>query len=154
MKLEQHANGERRPPELQELLVRAADGELDAEGAAELERRLAEDPGLAAELAELRAVGRAFGGFGLRDPNPDDWEHFEQRLLPRGERLGGWLLMLVGFVTLMAYGLFVWFADPEVPLVIKIGGGALLVGLAVLTVHVGRRASRERRRDPYRDVIR
>ena len=147
-------NDGRRSPELQALLVRAADGELDAAERDELEARIVADPSLAAELAELRAAGRALGEFALRDPNPDDWEHFEQDLFPRAERLSGWVLMLVGWVALLGYGLVLWLADPDVPLVVKLGGGALIVGLAVLTVHVGRRAARERQRDPYRDVIR
>jgi ferric-dicitrate binding protein FerR (iron transport regulator) len=144
----------RRSPELQALLVRAADGELDGAEQADLERRLAADPGLAAELEELRAAGRALVGFGLRQPNPDDWEHFETALFPRVERLGGWLLLLVGCAALIGYGLVLWLTDPAVPLAIKLGGGALIGGLAVLTAHVGRRAWREYRKDPYRDVIR
>lgn len=147
-------NDTRRSAELQALLVRAADGELDAAEATALERRLADDPGLAAELAELRLARRALAGFGLRDPNPDDWAHFERALFPRAERFGGWLLMLVGCVALLGYGLALWFADPAVPLPVKLGGGALFSGLAVLIFHVGRRAIRERSRDPYRDIIR
>ena len=54
----------------------------------------------------------------------------------------------------MVLALLLLFTDPQVPLTVKVGGGVLILGLAVLTAHVGRRAFRERRRDPYKDVIR
>jgi ferric-dicitrate binding protein FerR (iron transport regulator) len=141
-------------PEVQALLVKAADGELDDRERQELKRLAQENPSVGAEVDELRAASRALSGFGLRDPNPDDWAHFERSLLPRGERMLGWLLMLGGLAVLVGLALFGLFTDAEVPLVAKIGGGALIGGLAVLAIHVGRRALRERRRDPYKDIVR
>jgi anti-sigma factor RsiW len=141
-------------PEVQALIVKAADGELDEQERQELERLAATDPSLWAEIDEMRAASRFVSGFGLRDPNPDDWEAFERSLLPRSERALGWLLMLAGFAVLVGLGLFGLFVDAEVPLAAKVGGGALIGGLAVLAIHVGRRAMRERRKDPYKDIVR
>ena len=141
-------------PEVQALIVKAADGELDEQEQRELERLAAVDPSVRSEIDEMRLASRAIAGFGLRDPNPDDWDAFEKSLLPRGERMLGWILMLAGIAVLVGLGLFGLFVDAEVPLVAKIGGGALIGGLAVLAIHVGRRAMRERRKDPYKDIVR
>lgn len=141
-------------PEVQALLVKAADGELNERERRELERLAQQDPTVSAEIEELRAASRALSDYGLRDPNPDDWAHFERSLLPRGERALGWLLLLAGTAVLVGLALFGLFTDVEVPLAAKIGGGALIGGLAVLAIHVGRRALRERRRDPYKDIVR
>jgi len=143
-----------RPPEIQALIVKAADGELDDREREELTRLAADDPTLRDEIDELRGASRALAGFGLRDPNPDDWDAFERSLFPRSERMLGWLLMLAGVAVLAGLAAFALFVDAEVPLTAKIGGGALIGGLALLAIHVGRRAARERRKDPYKDVVR
>jgi len=143
-----------RAPEVQALIVKAADGELVEQERLEIEQLAAEDPTLNAEIDELRSASRALLGFGLRDPNPDDWDRFEKTLLPKSERMLGWLLMLAGVAVLAGLALFGLFVDAEVPLAAKIGGGALIGGLAVLAIHVGRRAMRERRKDPYKDIVR
>jgi len=143
-----------RTPEVQALIVKAADGELGEQERSELERLAVEDPSLRAEIEEIRSAARALAGLGVRDPNPDDWDGFEKALLPKGERMLGWLLMLAGVAVLVGLGLFALFVDAEVPLAAKIGGGALIGGLAVLAIHVGRRAMRERKKDPYKDIVR
>jgi ferric-dicitrate binding protein FerR (iron transport regulator) len=143
-----------RDPEVQALIVKAADGEIDERESRELDRLTAEDPSLRAEIEELRTASRALAGFGLRDPNPDEWDRFEKTLLPRSERMLGWLLMLAGIAVLAGLGLFGLVVDAEVPLAAKIGLGALIGGLAVLAIHVGRRTWRERKKDPYKDIVR
>ncbi len=143
-----------RTEAVQALLVKAADGELSDEEQDALEELVASDPTLRTELDEMHLVKNNLSGFGLRDPNPDDWDHFEQSLVPRGERLTGWFLLLAAYLALVVVGLFYLFTDPEAPIVIKASVGAAALGVTILFIHVGRRFRRERRRDPYRDIIR
>jgi anti-sigma factor RsiW len=60
------------PPDDPILLLHAAlDGELDAAGMIEIERRMAADPALAAEYARLVALRNAIGARLKREPAPD-----------------------------------------------------------------------------------
>jgi ferric-dicitrate binding protein FerR (iron transport regulator) len=143
-----------RTPEVQALLVRAADNELGEQERGELERLAERDPSLREELAELRGASRTLAGLKLRNPNPDDWDRFEKGLVPKGERLVGWLALLGGTLVLVGFGLWAFFADPLAPLTVKIGAGLALAGLTLLFVQVARRFAVERSKDPYKDLVR
>ena len=143
-----------RSPEVQELLVKAVDGELtDAEREA-LERLAQADPSLRAELESMRSASQRLGQLRLRDPNPDDWSRFEKGLAARAERMTGWLAMLAGVLLLAGFALWALFSAPDAPLVVKVSVGAVVGGLALLFIQVLRRFFAERRNDPYKDVIR
>ncbi len=82
------------------------------------------------------------------------WETIYRRL----ERSTGWLLMSAGLILLLAYGawamLQAFFLEPDAPFIVKLGVGALLAGVMVLLVSVGREALTKYRGERYREVIR
>jgi anti-sigma factor RsiW len=143
-----------RSPELQELLVKAVDGELTDAEREEFERLALTDPSLRAELEGMRAASQSLGQLRLRDPNPDDWNPFEKGQAARAERMTGWLALLAGFLLLAGFALWALFTAPEAPLVVKLAVGAAAGGLALLFIQVLRRFAAEHRNDPYKDVIR
>ena len=143
-----------RNPETQALLVRAADGLLDERETRQLDTLCANDPSLAEELQALIRERQMVERYGIRDPNPGDWEELERRLVPRGVRLTGWLLMLGGYLALLGAGLWALFSDPATALGVKVGAGAVIAGLGVLLGYVGGGFLREHRAVPYKDVVR
>ncbi len=82
------------------------------------------------------------------------WETIYRRL----ERSTGWLLFSAGLILLLAYGAWEllqgFFLDPEPPLVIKLGVGAVLAGVIVLLVSIGREVLTKHRGERYREVNR
>ena len=82
------------------------------------------------------------------------WETIYRRL----ERSTGWLMLSAGLILLLVYGswelLQGFFLDPEPPLVVKLGFGAVLVGVIVLLVSIGREVLTKYRGERYREVNR
>ncbi len=80
------------------------------------------------------------------------WRAIYNRL----ERGTGWIFFSIGAILLLAFG--VWelldkfFLSDQPPLLLKIGFGALLLGLIILLVSVGRERLFARAHDRYEEV--
>ena len=68
----------------------------------------------------------------------------------------GIVLILVGFLTLLGYGMYsllvVIYSTEDIPLIIKLAVPVLIGGLMVLIVSVGRDRLRDRRNERFREV--
>ena len=68
----------------------------------------------------------------------------------------GIVLILVGFLTLLGYGMYsllvVIYSTEDIPLIIKLAVPVLIGGLMVLIVSVGRDRIRDRRNEKFREV--
>jgi anti-sigma factor RsiW len=82
------------------------------------------------------------------------WETIYRRL----ERSTGWLLMSAGLILLLAYGawemLLGFFLSSDVPVIVKLGTGAVVAGAVVLLVSIGRETLTKYRGERYREVNR
>lgn len=141
-----------------ELLTAALDEELGPEEARELERRLDEDPALRREWEELKRLREVTGAMRLKKPPDEVWDRYWTGVYRRLERGVGWILVSLGAVLLLAYGLFELadqlLADPALPAFVKVAAMALGLGLVVLLVSVLREKLFVWKRDPYKDVRR
>ena len=143
-----------REPTRDELLAMAyADGELDAQARARFEQRLAAEPALAREVADLKRLELLARHAAPPEPMDHEWERLARSSGQRGLWSAGWLLFGAGLLGLAAWGLTClecaqvsWVPKVLVPLAIL--GALLLVGAAV------RARARTLRYDPYRDVKR
>ena len=68
----------------------------------------------------------------------------------------GIVLILVGFLTLLGYGMYsllvAIYSTEDIPLIIKLAVPVLIGGLMVLIVSVGRDRLRDRRNEKFREV--
>jgi len=68
----------------------------------------------------------------------------------------GIVLILVGFLTLLGYGMYslvvAIYSTEDIPLIIKLAVPVLIGGLMVLIVSVGRDRIRDRRNEKFREV--
>jgi predicted anti-sigma-YlaC factor YlaD len=80
------------------------------------------------------------------------WKEIYNRL----ERSTGWILFSIGAILLLAFGawelLDKFFLSEQPPLILKLGVGALLIGLIILLVSVGRERLFTRAHDRYEEV--
>ncbi|NIM52936.1 MAG: hypothetical protein GTO22_27480 [Gemmatimonadales bacterium] len=94
----------------------------------------------------------------LRKPPDEIWDSYWGGVYRRLERGIGWILISLGTIVLLSYG--VWkgvedlLADTTLPTVVKVAVVALIVGLIALLVSVIREKLFVRKSDPYKDVIR
>lgn len=143
---------------VRQLMMGALDGELARADADELARRLRDDPALEQEWQQLQRVKEVTQAMSLRHPPEETWDHYWTGVYRRLERGVAWILVSIGAVVLLSWGL--WQAiqdilgDTALPALIKAGILALIAGAVILLVSVVREKLILRRSDPYKDVIR
>ena len=140
------------------LMMGALDGELSEAEQSELDDLIGSDSALKAELEQLKRVKEVTGSMAYNEPPREVWDTYWAGVYRRFERGIAWILVSVGAIVMISWG--AWqaiediIADSSMPLVVKLGIGALTVGLVVLLVSVAREKLFTRRSDPYKDIVR
>lgn len=139
-----------------ELLAGYVDGELPKDARQAFERELETSPELRRELGEFRKLKEVTDMVHYADLPDEVWEGYWASLYRKLERGLGWILTSIGIIIVIGFALFQglgqFYFDPQVPLIIKIGVGALGIGLVILIVSMVRERLFAYRRDRYREV--
>lgn len=144
--------------DLTHLMMAALDGELEAAERAALERRLAAEPALKAEWERLERLKELTEMSKIKSPPEEQWSHYWRSVYNRIERGIGWILVSVGAMVLIGYGL--WeavqnlLAETAMPEFLKLAIFALGIGGVVLLVSIVREKLFTYRHDPYKEVER
>jgi anti-sigma factor RsiW len=138
-------------------MMAALDGEGSEADRAELDRLVARESALREEWLRLTRVKEATTTMALREPSQETWDRYWMSVYNRAERKVAWLLVGLGAVVLLAYGL--WHAVPalaeslfdatDVPVVVRGAIAALLTGAVLLIVSVVREQLTTKRTDTY-----
>jgi len=143
---------------LKELLTAYADGELDEEGRREAERHLAESEELRRELKSIKKVKSLTSHMQLAQPEEEVWKMYWNQVYNRIERGIGWILLSVGAIILLSFGVFHFvqdfLLDPEPPLIMKIGVSTATLGVIILLVSVLRERLFIRKTERYKEIVR
>ena len=111
-----------------------------------------------AELEKLRRVKEMTGRIKMVDVEEQRWETYWAQIYNRLERMLGWILLSIGAIITFSYGLFTAMKDllydSSVPVLLRFGIFALVIGLVILLVSVARQRFFAWKRDPYREVRR
>jgi hypothetical protein len=138
--------------------MRGLDGELPAEEREELERLLNSDASVRAEWDRLVRLKEVTDTMKLQQPPDEVWKDYWESVYVRLERGIGWILLSVGAIVLVSYGLWMGaqeiIADTEMPLYLKAAILATTVGVVVLLVSVVREKLFIGRTERYKDVER
>jgi hypothetical protein len=144
--------------DIRKLLAGYVDGELSDAEKTRFEAALAEDAELRAELDEFRRLKEVTSMATYADLPPEVWDGYWASLYRKLERGIGWVLISIGVIVLLCFGLFEGFrsmyVDPLVPLWVKIGATAVAAGGVFLLVSYGRERLFAYRRDRYKEVMR
>ena len=152
------ADSSRDTERAHQLMMGALDGELGEADRAELQRLFDGYPFLQAEWKKLEKLKEVTSTMTLRSPPQEIWDTYWTSVYHRFERGVGWVLLSLGAIVSLSYGL--WkaaqeiLADTTIPGFIK---GAILlaiVGAVVLFVSVAREKWIAYRSDPYKDIQR
>lgn len=140
------------------LLMRALDGELSETERQDFESILERDAELREEWGRLRRVKEVTDSMKMREPPKEVWDGYWSGVYRRTERGVAWILVSVGAIVLISWGLVRWvqdvLVDTSVPGLIRWASVALVVGLVILFVSVAREKLHVRKSDPYKDVVR
>jgi anti-sigma factor RsiW len=130
-----------------------ADGELDEIAAAEFERRMAAEPALRRELAELRQLAVLARSITPAEPADYEWRRLEAEWLHGGGQSAGLALLALSVLGLGGLGLW-WLIAAALPILIKIFAGAGAAGILLLLGLTFRARLRTLPYDPYTQVKR
>ncbi|MAB81609.1 MAG: hypothetical protein CMJ89_19890 [Planctomycetes bacterium] len=143
-----------REPSRDELLAMAfVDGELDSAGLKDFEKRMATEPALAREVAELQKLELLARGWAPPEPKDSEWQRLEDELLQSTGWTLGWILLAVGGIGLGLFAAFEILTGEMAPL-LKFFLAVTIGGLTVLFLLVLRGRLRTLPLDPYTEVER
>jgi len=74
--------------------------------------------------------------------------------IDRLERGGGWLFFIIGAFIVIAFGIFEFIRAPDLNIIWKVGGLALILGFVILLFSVFRERRKALKTDRYKDIIR
>lgn len=144
-----------REPTRDELLAMAyVDGELDRATRAEMDRRMASEPALAREVAELKRLEVIARQTAPPEPMDHEWNRLKRGLVHRGGHFVGFLLLALGSLGLAAWGVIGVLRDEETELTGKVLLSLLILGALTLFLVVLRGRLRTLPYDPYTEVQR
>jgi ferric-dicitrate binding protein FerR (iron transport regulator) len=134
------------------LMMAVLDDECTDGDRRELEAQCERRPELRAEWNRLRRVKEVTMDMRIARPGDEFWDQYRRSVAHRAERGIAWTLIAAGGAILASIALWRWLESwlaSEVPLLIKLATGALMVGGALLLVSVLRERWVLSRRDPY-----
>ena len=140
------------------LMMAALDGEISPAEQEILEQSLQQNPDLQSEWREMQRVKEVTSMISVRKPPEEVWASYWAQVYARNERKVAWVLISVGAIVLMSWGL--WqavlnvLAELDMPDFIKLAIGVLSVGTVILAVSVIRAKLFVNKNDPYKDIER
>lgn len=134
--------------------MRLLDGEMSEQEKASYEEHIRECEDCRHELKELGRIVGLTNEVRLRTPDDEFWDGYWDSVYRRSERATGFLLIVVGVVALLLWGLVRAVMSPQLLTYEGISVAVILVGLIVIFVSVARERYHENRNDPYKGVRR
>ncbi len=140
--------------EREALMMGYVDDELPQADRRRFEAMLAEDPALAAEVADYRTMLDMGHAAAALEPTERELRRFWSRFHNRAEWRLGWSLLLGGIAVLVAFGLYEVIVADDLPVVVKVAVLSTIVGGSLLGFSVLRQRRLQSRFDRYRGVTR
>ena len=120
------------------LVMGYLDGELTEVESHRVEEHLKECTSCAAELEEFRRLKAVTRNMRVTMPDQKQWELYWSNVYNRIERRIGWILVSLGAILLASYGLYymihTFLLAGEIPIVVRVGIIALVIGFCTLVV--------------------
>ncbi len=120
------------------LLMGYLDGELTETEAQGIEEHLKGCPDCVSELEEFRRLKEVTQNMRVVMPDDRYWDQYWSNIYNRLERRVGWIMVSLGAILLTSYGLYYLVSklmlQGDIPLVVRIGIVALVVGFCTLVV--------------------
>ena len=140
------------------LMMGALDGEISPEERRELDTMLETSSEFREEWEQMNRVKEVTSTMALREPPEEIWGEYWTSVYNRTERGIGWLLLSLGSIVLLGYGVWKWaeavFRTEDLPLLPKVAILGVAFGLSVLVVSVIREKLFTKKHDPYKEVQR
>ena len=136
------------------LMMKAVDGLLNDAERRELEAFIAENPEKRSELADFQLISETTDTMRQRILADAAIEPPRESRGVRGLLLVGFLLLLVGVLSLYGHAAFAFASDSSIPVFVKVGAGVAMAGALILFAYALRVRLRGLKHDPYQEIDR
>ena len=143
---------------IRELMMASLDKEISPEEEKILLDYLEQHPEMKREFDQLKTLKKMTSAQKLKEPGPEFWDRYKQSLYTRIERSLGWILLSIGAIVLLFYG--VWTAlsemisDPSIAWWVKAAILSAAAGTIILLVSLIREKLFLNKHERYKDIIR
>lgn len=140
------------------LIEKYFDNELTPEENRELSELIENNPQLKDEFNEQKRIKEVLKKMHLKNPSKEFWDSYWTGGYNRFERNIAWIAIIIGSLILFGYGSVVlidrFFADNQLPQIVKIGIGIFTFGFIVLLFSLIREKIATSRKDIYKEIQR
>jgi hypothetical protein len=136
------------------LLVGLLDGELNPQETAEVHEHLRRCSKCREEYGTLRETSEKLEAVNFEEPSDEILHRLWRNPFSRLSRIGGLLLVLLGYLTLIGYAVFKFFTSGNEEIWDKLPIAAILIGFIILFVLVILERVKTYKKDPYRGIER
>jgi predicted anti-sigma-YlaC factor YlaD len=140
------------------LLMGYLDSELTEIEVLRMEQHLENCAECRIELEEFRRLKEVTQNMRIVTPDARSWEEYWSHVYNRLERRIGWIVMSLGAILVTSYGIYSLIAKlllrSDIPIVVRIGIVALVVGFCTLLISVIRERIFMARMDKYERIKR
>jgi predicted anti-sigma-YlaC factor YlaD len=140
------------------LLMGYLDSELTEIEVLRMEQHLENCAECRIELEEFRRLKEVTQNMRVVTPDARSWEEYWSHVYNRLERRIGWIVMSLGAILVTSYGIYSLIAKlllrSDIPIVVRIGIVALVVGFCTLLISVIRERIFMARMDKYERIKR
>ncbi len=130
------------------------DGEMTEEEKKQYQAHVAECEVCRRELKEFGRVVVLTDELRFRPPDDEFWEGYWESIYRRSERNTGFLLLMIGIIGILIYGIFKAVTSPRFLTYEGVSIAVILLGLVVIFISVVRERFHESKSDPYKGVKR
>jgi len=141
---------------IRNLMMASIDNEATADEERALQDILSKDTGLQKEYQELKTQKKMMTNLKTKSPPPKIWETYWGEVYNRIERAAGWILLSIGLIVLIIYG--VWhmlsdfFMNPGYAWWLKGAVMCVTAGTIILLVSVIREKLFLHKNERYKDI--
>jgi predicted anti-sigma-YlaC factor YlaD len=135
-----------------ELITGYIDGELTQGDRQRVELHIESCERCRKTCGELTRQRDDVAGLSFGQIEPNEWSDILNTLPVKASRRFGWALYIGGAVLLLAFGAYQFILDDSEDPIVKIGFGALYLGLVLLFLSVLRQRMIASKTDKYKDV--
>ncbi len=143
--------------EIKKLISSYHEGVLNSSQKRQVEEHIAACNECRNEFEEMRKFEEVMDKMELKQPPQEMWQVYWSSVYNRLERRIGWIFLSIGAIILLFFGGYKMvegiIQDPTIPLLLKFGILAVLAGLVVLLVSIGRERIFVRKRERYKEVM-
>ena len=136
------------------LLVGLLDGELTVRERSEINDHMIRCAACREEYERLRETSGKLEALSCKEPTDEVLRRLWRNPFSRVSRIGGILMVVLGYVGLIGFGLFKFFTGGNEEFWAKVPVAAIVIGVLVLFIRVVLERMKTYRNDPYKEIER